>query len=124
MADLRGKSAYTAVSITTSGGFGSATGGSCVTISATMTVNINGGVAPYSVTWTRTSGGATPTSRSVSISTTSDSFTVSQFLCPGGEVSGSYLVTVSDTGPGGGLTSSASATVFYNMIHFGGGIIQ
>jgi len=120
MADLRGKAAYTPVSITTGGGFGQAFGGSCVRVGAGLTVSISGGRAPYTVVWTRLAGFATPTSRSVSISSTSDLFLIGQFLCPGGEASGTYRVTVTDSGPPtGGAATSATRNQTYNLIHFG-----
>ena len=113
MDNLRGKSAYTPMSLSYTGGVGEAFGG-CQTVSATATVSVAGGIGNFTYTWTRTSGATTPTSRSVTTSSRSDSLTVSQYLCPNGEASSSYSVTVTDS-----TGASASITVSYNLIHFG-----
>jgi hypothetical protein len=121
MGDLLGKSAYTPMSLSYTGGFGQVFSGSCVSVSAAATVTVTGGTPPYSFQWTRTSGFTTPTSRTVSSTTsTSDSLTVSQVLCPNGEASSTYSVLVSDN-IGGGVEQTASINVFYNLINFGGG---
>ena len=114
MSNLWGKSAYTPMSLSYTGGVGEAFGGSCVTVSATATVNVAGGIGNFTYTWTRTAGATTPTSRSVTTSSRSDSLTVSQYLCPNGEANSTYSVTVTDS-----TGASASITVSYNLIHFG-----
>ena len=113
MSDLWGKSAYTPMTLSYTGGVGEAFGG-CQTVSATATVSVAGGVGNFTYTWTRTSGATTPTSRSVTTSSRSDSLTVSQYLCPNGEASSSYNVTVTDS-----TGASKSITVFYDLINFG-----
>lgn len=113
MSNLWGKSAYTPMTLSYTGGVGEAFGG-CQTVSATATVSVAGGVGNFTYTWTRTSGATTPTSRSVTTSSRSDSLTVSQYLCPNGEASSSYNVTVTDS-----TGASKSITVFYDLINFG-----
>jgi len=121
MSDLRGKSAYTPMSLSYTGGLGEVFSGSCVTVSATATVTVTGGTPPYSFQWTRTAGSTTPTSRTVSSTTsTSDSLTVSQVICPNFEASSTYSVLVSDN-IGGGLEQTASINVFFELINFGSG---
>lgn len=113
MSNLWGKSAYTPMTLSYTGGVGEAFGG-CQTVSATATASVAGGVGNFTYTWTRTSGATTPTSRSVTTSSRSDSLTVSQYLCPNGEASSSYNVTVTDS-----TGASKSITVFYDLINFG-----
>ena len=113
MSNLWGKSAYTPMTLSYTGGVGEAFGG-CQTVSATATVSVAGGVGNFTYTWTKTSGATTPTSRSVTTSSRSDSLTVSQYLCPNGEASSSYNVTVTDS-----TGASKSITVFYDLINFG-----
>ena len=113
LSDFYGKSAYTPMTLTYTGGVGEAFG-ACQTVYATATVNVAGGVGNFTYTWTRTSGLTTPTSRSVTTASRSDSLTVSRYLCPNGEASSSYNVVVTDS-----TGASKSITVIYNLIHFG-----
>jgi hypothetical protein len=114
MDNLRGKSAYTPMSLSYSGGIGEAFG-PCQTVSASATVSVANGIGPFTYVWTRTSGSTTPTSRSSgSTSSRTDSMTASQYLCPNGEASSTYSVVVTDS-----TSATASITVSYNLIHFG-----
>jgi hypothetical protein len=114
MSNLWGKSAYTPMSLSYSGGIGEAFG-PCQTVSASATVSVANGIGPFTYVWTRTSGSTTPTSRSSgSTSSRTDSMTASQYLCPNGEASSTYSVVVTDS-----TSATASITVSYNLIHFG-----
>jgi hypothetical protein len=113
MSNLWGKSAYTPMTLTYTGGVGEAFG-NCQTVYATATVNVAGGVGNFTYTWTRTSGLTTPTSRSVTTASRSDSLTVSRYLCPNGEANATYSVVVTDS-----TGASKSISVLYNLIHFG-----
>jgi hypothetical protein len=116
MDNLRGKSAYTPMSLGYTGGLGQAFG-ACKTVSTTVAVSVSGGIGPYSFVWTRTSGFSTPSSRTATISGTNsgtDVVTISQYLCPGGESNSSYSVVVTDS-----TSATASITVNCGFIHFG-----
>ena len=113
LSNFYGKSAYTPMTLTYTGGVGEAFG-NCKTVSATATVNVSGGVGNFTYTWTRTSGLTTPTSRSVTTASRSDSLTVSRYLCPNGEANATYSVVVTDS-----TGASKSISVLYNLIHFG-----
>ena len=114
MDNLRGKSAYTPMSLGYTGGVGEAYGG-CQTVSASATVSVSGGIGPFTYVWTRTSGSTAPTSRSSgSTSSRTDSMTASQYLCANGEASSSYSVVVTDS-----TSATASITVYYDLINFG-----
>lgn len=110
--DLRGKSAYTPPSISVPFVFGSRFG-SCGTVTGTATASISNGQPPFSLFWQRLSGAASPVSTNTNTSTQSSSITISQFLCPGQEVSGSYRVTVSDA-----QNNTATTTFSYNLTNF------
>lgn len=118
MNDLRGKSAYTAPSISVNGIFGDSFESVCTTIGATATANISNGEPPFTVTWTRTSGSATPATATNTTSNQSVSRSFSQFMCPGEEASGSYSVSVTDN-----KNNTATTSFTYNFLHggFGGG---
>jgi hypothetical protein len=114
MDNLRGKSAYTPMSLSYSGGIGEAFG-PCQTVSASATVSVANGVGPFSYVWTRTSGSTSPTSASSgSTSSRTHSLTASLYLCPNGEASSTYSVVVTDS-----TSATASITVSYNLLHFG-----
>lgn len=114
MSNLWGKSAYTPMTLSYTGGVGEAFG-ACQTVYASATVSVANGVGPFTYVWTRTSGSTSPTSRSSgSTSSRTDSLTVSQYLCPNGEVNSTYSVVVTDS-----TSATASISVLYNLIHFG-----
>ena len=114
LSNFYGKSAYTPMSLSYSGGVGEAFG-ACQTVYASATVSVANGVGPFTYVWTRTSGSTSPTSRSSgSTSSRTDSLTVSQYLCPNGEVNSTYSVVVTDS-----TGATASISVLYNLIHFG-----
>lgn len=77
--------------------------------SNTSNLTITGGSGNYNISWSQTSGGSTSISGSTSVQIYSSS------LSPGGSVSGSWLVTVTDTTTGeirtASLTFSLTRTV-------------
>jgi hypothetical protein len=114
MSNLWGKSAYTPMSLSYTGGIGEAFG-PCQTVSASATVSVANGVGPFSYVWTRTSGSTSPTSASSgSTSSRTHSLTASLYLCPNGEASSTYSVVVTDS-----TNATASINVLYNLLHFG-----
>jgi hypothetical protein len=115
LADFYGKSSYTNISLSKSDGYAAVSSPFCESVAATATVSVFGGKAPYTYTWSRSLGGATPSSRSQTTNSTSDSLTASAVVCSGQTSTTAYSVTVSD-----GI-SSATISVSVVMQNFGGG---
>lgn len=117
MSDLWGKSAVPPMTLSYTGGVGEVFSTPCVTVYASATVSVSGGTPPYSYSWSRVSGTTSPTTRTVtSTSSTSDTLTVSSFLCPNGEAGGTYTVIVTDS-----ANNTPNINVIYTLINFGGG---
>lgn len=92
MSHLRGKSAYTPMTLSNTNAHAIIYGQPCGNHTSSSTVTVSGGKPPFTYAWQKIFGGG-----SLSGATNTSTGTMVAFVCPGQYVSGQYRCTVKDS---------------------------